>query len=261
MTLRFEFGENWKAFVIGVGDDDVRDAEASLERLFGSGEVLRGKSFLDIGCGSGLFCLAALRCGASGIVGIDVDPKSVEASRMLKQRFAPQNADWNIRAGSVLDQDFLSSLPDCDIVYSWGVLHHTGRMWDAIAAAAGKTAPGGLFAIAIYNRVWNSALWLKIKILYNRSGTFAQKMMVAALFSARACVRLLRLKHPFREKRGMSVRRDAVDWLGGLPYEYASPDEVRSFMAGLGFEPVSENLTRRNGCSEFVYRRPTIQCA
>src|SRR6185295_10447431 len=96
---------------------------------------LEGRRFLDIGSGSGLFSLAARRLGAS-VHSFDLDPESVRCALELRRRFCPADADWRIEQASALDRRYLAALGEFDVVYSWGVLHHTGQMRDALENAA-----------------------------------------------------------------------------------------------------------------------------
>ena len=63
---RFEFGQNWSQFLADIDDDRIQRAESSLKHML-QVESLAGKSFLDIGSGSGLFSLAA-RPSALGFI-------------------------------------------------------------------------------------------------------------------------------------------------------------------------------------------------
>src|SRR3989442_11992645 len=120
---RFEFGKNWSQFLTTIDEERIRVAEQSLKEMLEI-DHLQGKSFLDIGSGSGLFSLAARRLGAS-VHSSDFDPKSVACTRELKRRFFSEDKNWRIEQGSVLDKNYLLSLGTFDVVYSWGVLHHT----------------------------------------------------------------------------------------------------------------------------------------
>src|SRR5688572_20283849 len=119
----FEFGANWSNFLEQVDDQRIAAAVRSLATTLAM-NTLEGTRFLDVGSGSGLFSLAAYRLGAR-VVSFDYDAQSVACTVHLKERFAAA-ADWQILEGSALDDPFLEGLGGFDIVYAWGVLHHTG---------------------------------------------------------------------------------------------------------------------------------------
>ncbi len=256
--ISFSFGENWLRYVRSLGADRYEAAKRSLCELLGL-ESLAGKSFLDAGCGSGVFSLAAVQLQALRVVSIDADPSSVEACRQVKR--SCEVPHWEIAEGSVLDEGFLLALGTFDVVYAWGVLHHTGAMWEAMDNVALAVKPGGLLALAIYNRTRTSPLWVQYKRLYNRSGRLVKAMLVWAILMPRVLVRLARLKHPLKGPRGMSVYHDAVDWAGGLPYECASFEEVADYMRRKGFSLKKGRRTRASGCNEFLLERPVGQAS
>ena len=264
---RFAFGENWRSFLASLDEERVRRAEESLRGRLGLAD-LAGRSFLDVGCGSGLFSLAARRLGAR-VRSFDYDPQSVACARELRRRFFPEDPAWEIGEGSALDAVFLASLGEFDVVYSWGVLHHTGDLHRAIALVAGRVRPGGLLFVSVYNDQGSgSRRWLRVKRLYNRLPRPARPLLVAwhaAWHEARyAAGRLRAGKNPLpfadwerqRRERGMSVWHDWVDWVGGLPFEVASPEQVILPLRAAGF--TLENLATCGGgwgCNEFVFRR------
>src|SRR6185369_14036983 len=124
---RFEFGKNWSRFLALLDERRIKEAEDSLKRML-EVETLEGKSFVDVGSGSGLFSLAARRLGAK-VHSLDYDPNSVACTAELKRRYFPNDLSWRVEEGSALDRKYLASLGTFDVVYSWGVLHHTGKMW------------------------------------------------------------------------------------------------------------------------------------
>lgn len=262
---RFEFGANWARFLEQLNGESIRAAEESLTGLLGL-DSLAGRSFLDAGSGSGLFSLAARRLGAS-VTSFDFDPSSVACTRHLRQSFHPEDPDWAVLEGSVLDADFLDGLPAFDIVYSWGVLHHTGSMWAAVDAASARVAPGGLFALALYNtQPLFTPVWKRVKRLYC-SLPAPGKLLLAGGWATFSVVRglgvdLLTGRNPLARyrtggsPRGMDFWRDVVDWVGGHPFETARPDEVLAFLRSRGFELVNlHTVGGRLGCNEFVFAR------
>lgn len=262
---RFEFGKNWSRFLSVVGDAHIARAEESLRQML-EVDTLAGKSFLDIGSGSGLFSLAARRLGAR-VHSLDYDPHSVACAMELRRRYCPGEAQWTIQEGSALDERYLRSLGQFDVVYSWGVLHHTGDMWRALANAELPVAPGGKFFVAIYNDTGSqSARWKWIKRKYNElprplKTPFA--LAVMAPEEGKALLRALVLLRPaeymhrwtrYDENRGMSRWHDIIDWVGGYPYEVARPEEIFDFYRARGFALLKMKCGGVGlGCNEFVF--------
>lgn len=253
--MAFTFGENWLAYSRMLDADRLASATASVSELLGV-RSLDGLTVIDIGAGSGLFSLAALRLGASRVLAIDRDSNCLRAIQHNADRFLDpdRRARLAVAEADVLDPRTLPAGP-FDVVYAWGSLHHTGALWQAVSHTAALCAPAGLFALAIYNRTRFGGQWLAIKRAYHAAPPPVRVGMVAALSAPRYAARLLRGRHPFRVERGMSVWFDSIDWLGGLPYEAATPLEVTGFVEGLGFSTERMKTTKRHGCNEFVFRR------
>jgi SAM-dependent methyltransferase len=265
---RFEFGANWARFLALLDEQRIATAEDSLRRML-EVEDLRGKSFLDIGSGSGLFSLAARRLGAR-VHSFDYDPQSVACTRELRRRYFTDDADWKVEEGSALEETYVRSLGLFDVVYSWGVLHHTGAMWQALANAALPVASGGKLFVAIYNDTGTQARrWMWIKRTYNRLPRPLRvpfTLAVSAPEEGKGALRALLRGRPqdyvrtwtrYGEgDRGMSHWRDIIDWVGGYPYEVAAPEEIFDFYKARGFA-----LTKMRcggvglGCNEFVFER------
>jgi 2-polyprenyl-6-hydroxyphenyl methylase/3-demethylubiquinone-9 3-methyltransferase len=262
---RFAFGSNWRAFIDLVDERRIKAAVGSLAGPLGTTD-LTGRTFLDAGCGSGLFSLAAHRMGAR-VRSFDYDPESVAATVELRDRFAP-DADWTITEGSILDETSMTALGRFDVVYSWGVLHHTGDLWHGMDIASGLVAADGLLFVSIYNdQGLESRLWRRVKRRYNKSGALARRLLVlgsaAYLYRRRALASALRLirggdmtlVRPPRA-RGMSARHDLVDWVGGYPFEVAKPEQVFDFMLARGFELRHlKTCAGGLGCNEYVFER------
>lgn len=262
-TPTFGFGENWSRFISQVDDRRIEIAKQSiLDKL--ELKDLNGKSFLDVGSGSGLFSLAARLLGAT-VYSFDYDPQSVACTRLLKERYLPDDLSWTIDHGSVLDEGYLTSLGQFDIVYAWGVLHHTGNMWKALDLIYRSVAPDGYLYIAIYNdQFGTSRRWAAVKRLYNRWPIARFPLLFASLVRTWGLTFLRdslygRPLHSWRNYfsvRGMSPWSDLVDWVGGYPFEVARPEQIFLYYRDRGM--TLRHLTTCGGglgCNEFVFKR------
>jgi|SRR5688572_13466822 len=261
---RFAFGDNWSQFLKVVDEERIERAVGSLRNMLDT-QDLRGKSFLDVGSGSGLFSLAAKRLGAH-VCSFDYDPQSVACTEELKRRYYDNDDGWHIHIGSVLDEGFLQRLGKFDVVYSWGVLHHTGDMWTAMANVVMNVAPGGTLFLALYNDQGRaSQIWWTIKKAYVGLPTYLRWLMLIPCYVVGwgpATIRDIVILRPFRTwrtyklSRGMSPHRDLIDWVGGFPFEVATPEQVFDFYKRHGYR-LSKLRTCAGslGCNEFVFQR------
>lgn len=258
---RFEFGKNWQQFLRELTEERIQAAAASLKSNL-EVETFRGLTFLDVGCGSGLFSLAAHRLGAL-VHSLDYDPHSVACALELRRRYGSEDLPWTIEQGSALDPEYLGALGTFDVVYSWGVLHHTGSMWAALENMVPLVAPRGKLYIAIYNDQGTaSRRWLAAKKLYNGKRWLRPVLSGLCLVHVwwRPLVKDVLQGRPghswrdYRRRRGMSPWRDVVDWIGGYPFEVAKPEEILQFYRARGF--VLEKLKTCGGslaCNEYVF--------
>lgn len=267
----FAFGGNWLSFTKLVSEQRIAAATASLAEALPYPDMT-GRSFLDVGCGSGLFSLAAQRLGAR-VYSFDQDAQCVRATAWLRGRFGSLDG-WVIDQGSIIDHRYTQKLGTFDVVYAWGVLHHTGDLWTALDAAANLVAPGGSLFVAVYNdQGFESRVWTRVKRSYNSAGPLNRRLLIAGSYCylhrhgpLRVAARLALRRGPagrVMRPRGMSARHDLVDWVGGYPFEVAKPEQVFAAVHASGFE--LRRLTTCAGgigCNEFVFeRRSSGACA
>ena len=254
----FGFGKNWLSYTKIIDESHCLQAQESLSELLGNDSLIN-KSFLDIGCGSGIFSIAAVRMGANKVIGIDIDPASIKASQTNAQRWLSKHERLSFVEGSVLDEQAMDDFGIFDVVYAWGSLHHTGSMYRAIDLAAQRVNAGGRFMIAIYNKHSTSRIWWVIKRLYNKMPTLLQSVMIWGFVPVISMAKwIVTRKNPFKMSRGMDFMHNVVDWLGGFPYEYANMDEMMAYLKSLGFE-IERVIPAQvpTGCNEYICRLST----
>jgi len=269
---RFEFGENWSSFLRLVDEERVHAAEVSLAEMLGRDD-LSGQRFLDAGSGSGLFSLAARRLGAR-VHSFDYDRRSVACTAELKRRYFSNDTHWVVQEGSVLDTMFLDTLGVFDIVYSWGVLHHTGAMWQAMENVSRLVVDGGTLFISIYNdQGAASQRWASVKRFYCKSPSIIRWGVigsVGAIWTGRALARrltkprqLLAKGHAVQRARARSMSRyyDLKDWVGGYPFEVAKPEAVLEFYRSRRFDLLRLTTDDGHGCNQYVFQKRSARAS
>jgi ubiquinone/menaquinone biosynthesis C-methylase UbiE len=270
LEAHFSFGQNWSDYSELVEERHVLSAEEDLTRLMGA-DGFADRKWCDLGCGSGIHAIAAARLGAI-VSAVDIDPQSIATTEKLAKKFGVEGtvASFN---NSVFDLPFTRN--SFDIVYSWGVLHHTGDMWSAITEASHLVSEteGSQFVIALYRETRLCQLWKIEKRFYKDASPLIQGLIRRLFVLAYDFSLILRRRSPWSHRRnyfqmrGMSFRHDVHDWLGGYPYESASAQELVETMKQIGFTLLREFVRTPNytpwgffgsGCDEFVFERTKL---
>ena len=261
---RFGFGKNWNNYIKTLNEEKIKEAEQSLTEWLGI-DSLQKMTFLDIGSGSGLFSLAARRLGAI-VHSFDYDEDSVACTKTLRNKYYPQTDQWTIERGDILDREYLNKYSKHDIVYSWGVLHHTGNMHKALDNAGNLVADNGFLFIAIYNDQGAiSTFWTLVKKAYNRMvGPLKLLILIPYIFAwyilraleGIACIKSKEQRRTYKKKRGMSPLYDAIDWCGGYPFEVAKPEDILDFYKDRNFELLKMSTCGgRKGCNQYLFKK------
>ena len=145
----------------------------------------------------------------------DYDPSSVGCALEMRERYAKNSPRWRILHGSALDSQFLATLGNFDVVFSRGVLHHTGAMWNAIHNVLLMASRNGLLFQALSNdQGVRSRRWLRIKHVYcaAKIGKLAVSAMFVPWWTFRSCLAdVVRGRAPWHslatygKNRGMSA--------------------------------------------------------
>jgi 2-polyprenyl-6-hydroxyphenyl methylase/3-demethylubiquinone-9 3-methyltransferase len=261
----FAFGKNWDLYSRQINPQHVENSKKDLIGLI-QFESLEGMTVLDIGSGSGIHSLSMMLLGCRDLVSLDYDSDSVSTTkRILSDKIF--KGDFQ-----VIQADILKHIPELDgrtfdLVYSWGVLHHTGDMMKGIDRSIGYVKPGGLIALALYRKTLFCSIWRIEKLVYSKSPKFLQNLIqkfYELVFALQTYLKTGKTfgsyKRGYLQKRGMEFSSDVHDWLGGYPYESIDPKYLIKYMEQLGFTMLNSHIAKKqigilgSGCDEFLFK-------
>jgi len=263
---RFKFGENWSNYSSSVNLEKIELAKKDIIRLVGD---VSNKSVIDIGCGSGIHTVAFIQLGVKSIVSFDYDLKSVETTKKLVKKFCYKKSKYKVFQADILNIDSLSGLNKrkFDIVYSWGVLHHTGSMFEAIISTTKFLKDNGILVLGLYVKTKLCNFWYYEKKIFNKYKFLQPLIKLPFLFfliiglSLKKRSSPYKIIHDYKKQRGMSIIFDVNDWLGGFPYESIDDNSLLNFLKLKGFKIVRKfNTNSRIGffgaaCGEWVLKK------
>ncbi len=250
----FTFGRNWLDYVRSrVTADVVQSHVHDLSKIYKSiGLDIAGKSVIDVGCGSGLSSLSFALMNPKKLLSIDIDHDSVGATAICRSMLPTHHkSDWNIEQKSVFELNHDDGV--FDLVYSWGVLHHTGDVWSAVKRCQSILAPGGYLHLALYRsgdrytehiRQKTSFMVMsrdeKVRVLYDYlNALFISKG--ASVFDF--------------DERGMNRFHDALDWFGGFPYEVVDPEVLGQYLQSCSIRQLYFREANQGGCFVYIGRK------
>ena len=262
---RFKFGKNWQSYLKHLNQEKINNSKDSILKFLNK-KTLKGKTFIDVGSGSGLSSLSARLLGAK-VHSFDFDTESVASTQYLKEKYFKDDNSWTVEQGSAIDSEYMKQLSTYDIVYSWGVLHHTGNMQRGLELVEKIVKPnGGLLYLALYNdQGFSSKAWTLVKKTYVKS-PFVLKQLIILLSYFRiwgppTIKDFIRIK-PFdtwrkrKLDRGMSPHYDLIDWIGGYPFEVSTPEEIIHYYVDKGYNLLRLKTCKGGkGCNEYLFEK------
>jgi 2-polyprenyl-3-methyl-5-hydroxy-6-metoxy-1,4-benzoquinol methylase len=183
-----------------------------------------GRRVLEIGCGIGTDTINFARAGAE-VTAVDLSPKSLEIARVRAKVFGLSD---RIRFYCADVAELATKVPvqPYDLVYAFGVIHHSPRPDRILVQLRSYLEPGATLKLMIYHRnSWKVAgivlgagggrFWrMRELIAENSEAQFGSP--VSYVYSRREAVRLV-------ERRGFRVVETRVDHI----FPYRIPDYVQ----------------------------------
>ena len=203
---------------------------------------------LDAGCGTGV-CSLALAERANQVLAVDMSLQSLKTAVELAHKIGRHNIEF--KQASVLDLPFASE--SFDLVYSWGVIHHTPSPIRALDELVRVLAPGGLLVLAAYRKTRLTVIHEIARKFCLRLPPLLRKPVVKFVAIPIGIVaQLLGLKE-LRDDN-LSLESKIEDWLFVPEKHFFSFQEMRDLLEQhhLVFKLIQEKTGRFKSTSNFV---------
>jgi len=207
----------------------------------------------DGGCGTGV-CTVALAALADRVVSFDISGTCLETTKKLAFDCGVQNIEF--KQGSLLNIDFPDDV--FDLVWCWGVIHHTENPLKALDELVRILRPGGILVLAVYlktNLTWLHESARKICLAMDaRSNWFKPFVLRTGEVIVRILERLGK-KNNVRDDN-KQIKSQVEDWFFVPIKHFFTIDEMRRHFTnrGLIFELICSQTGRLKSSSNFVVR-------
>lgn len=182
---------------------------------FAEFERWKGKKVLEIGCGIGTDTMNFARKGAQ-VTAVDLSDESLQVARTRAKVFGLEDRITFIQANAEQLSDFVP-VETYDLVYSFGVIHHTPHPENVIQEIRKYMGPKSEFKMMVYNRYSWKVLWILLK--YGNGAFWRLDDLVARYSEAQTgCPVTYSYSHSSVKKflKGFKVTRSMADHI--FPY-------------------------------------------
>jgi len=237
------YNSHWTTYPL-----EIQGVIPHLEELFPDG--VKGKKVLDGGSGSGMVSVAFAAMGAD-VTGVDITPECVENGKKnakkagVKCRFLIQDLiTLNLNEGF-------------DIIYSWGVIHHSQDARASFNSLAKHLKPGGEIVLAVYLKTRLSWFWNFSRVFYQNSPNFLKALFLNAgsiFLNAYDYIRKVLFDTKRYMMRGTNNQEILNDWFGVPHRTFHTYEEVYEWFRdnGLEYKLINPATGRFKSTSNFV---------